>query len=182
MPLTLARRTSWLLKSWFDSQYTNTLLFGLKDDPISAWTSKFRSRRRSLHIFIRSPVLWADVSATLLARLTEDVLKRLHQMSSESLAANGESIRHKVLFIASSLLNKYPAQDSAGHEHVADFLQGGSSHFDRVCSTKKRHVNSPLVRPTSENIVYNKILTNQTKSNLDDDDLDGEDVQRGSHP
>jgi hypothetical protein len=57
-------------------------------------------------------------------RLTEDVLKRLHQMSSESLAANGESIRHKVLFIASSLLNKYPAQDSAGHEHVADFLQG----------------------------------------------------------
>lgn len=62
--------------------------------------------------------------AGILSRLTEDVLKRLHQMSSESLAANGESIRHKVLFIASSLLNKYPAQDSAGHEHVADFLKG----------------------------------------------------------
>lgn len=65
------------------------------------------------------------VAFPIVSRLTEDVLKRLHQMSSESLAANGESIRHKVLFIASSLLNKYPAQDSAGHEHVAMFLQGG---------------------------------------------------------
>lgn len=61
-------------------------------------------------------------------------------MSSESLAANGESIvsadvtallvqslismslqRHKVLFIASSLLNKYPS-DNAGHDHVSEFL------------------------------------------------------------
>jgi hypothetical protein len=91
----------------------------LQEDPISAWTSKFEWSRRS--------TIQADpfeLISDLDCRLTEDVLKRLHQMSSESLAANGESIRHKVLFIASSLLNKYPAQDSAGHEHVADFLQG----------------------------------------------------------
>lgn len=55
---------------------------------------------------------------------SEDILKRLHSISAESLAANGDSIRQKVLFIASSLLNKYPSQDSAGHEHIADFLSG----------------------------------------------------------
>jgi len=95
-------------------------------------------------------------------------------MSSESLAANGESIRHKVLFIASSLLNKYPAQDSAGHEHVADFLQGERRSADPLLGAKRTDVD--LVPP-----VYNKILTNQTKSKLDDD-LEAEENARGSHP
>lgn len=87
-------------------------------------------------------------------------MKRLHQMSSESLAANGESIRHKVLFIASSLLNKYPAQDSAGHEHVADFLKG---KLAQSILPSSRMLTIVCSRPT----VYNKILTNQTKGDLD---------------
>lgn len=56
-------------------------------------------------------------------------------MSSESLAANGESLvslrllwldradsqRHKVLFVASALLEKYPSA-TEGHSYVSDFL------------------------------------------------------------
>jgi hypothetical protein len=106
-----------------------------KEDPISVSTSElssFEDRQLGIRVDLCSTFFRVDLPRSCHAdaidfqslRLTEDVLKRLHQMSSESLAANGESIRHKVLFIASSLLNKYPAQDSAGHEHVADFLQG----------------------------------------------------------
>lgn len=43
------------------------------------------------------------------------------RMSSESLAANGESLRRKVLFVASSLLEKYPST-TEGHNYVSDFL------------------------------------------------------------
>jgi hypothetical protein len=42
-------------------------------------------------------------------------------MSSESLAANGESLRRKVLFVASSLLEKHPST-TEGHNYVSDFL------------------------------------------------------------
>lgn len=42
-------------------------------------------------------------------------------MSSESLAANGDSLRRKVLFVASSLLEKYPST-TEGHSYVSDFL------------------------------------------------------------
>lgn len=102
-----------------------------KEDPISVLTSELSSfEDRQLGVRVDLPrSCHADAIDFQSLRLTEDVLKRLHQMSSESLAANGESIRHKVLFIASSLLNKYPAQDSAGHEHVADFLQGQSVQY-----------------------------------------------------
>lgn len=42
-------------------------------------------------------------------------------MSSESLAANGESLRRKVLFVASSLLEQHKST-SEGHNYVSDFL------------------------------------------------------------
>jgi hypothetical protein len=63
----------------------------------------------------------------------KDVLGLLESMSPESLAANGESLvsrflaaklidqRHKVLFVASSLLEKYPST-TEGHNYVTDFL------------------------------------------------------------
>lgn len=69
----------------------------------------------------------------------KDVLQLLESMSSESLAANGESLvclcwdalsfavwladeqRRKVLFVASSLLEKYPST-AEGHSYVTDFL------------------------------------------------------------
>ncbi|GFZ46063.1 hypothetical protein JCM24511_04309 [Saitozyma sp. JCM 24511] len=50
-----------------------------------------------------------------------DVLSLLESMSSESLAANGESLRRKVLFVASSLLEQHKST-SEGHNYVSDFL------------------------------------------------------------
>ncbi|KAJ9123730.1 hypothetical protein QFC24_003504 [Naganishia onofrii] len=100
----------------------------------------------------------AGQAETCLTELTDDVLRRLHEMSSESLAANGESIRHKVLFIASSLLNKYPG-NNAGADHVAEFLavvRHAATSFEVLVVLIFRAV-----------IQYNKILTNQNKLGMD---------------
>lgn len=49
-------------------------------------------------------------------------------MSPESLAANGDSLRAKVFFVASSLLEKYPST-TEGHSYVSDFLNVVSTPF-----------------------------------------------------
>ncbi|ORX37458.1 fungal-specific transcription factor domain-domain-containing protein [Kockovaella imperatae] len=50
-----------------------------------------------------------------------DVLSLLERMSPTSLAANGNAMRVKLLFVTSSLMEKYPV-NTDGHNYVADFL------------------------------------------------------------
>lgn len=67
-----------------------------------------------------------------------------------------------MLFIASSLLNKYPS-DNAGHDHVSEFLNV-VSHSDPLPTTTTDAKPSPAVTQ------YNKILLNQNKSGAEDMD------------
>jgi hypothetical protein len=66
--------------------------------------------------------------------------------------------RHKVLFIASSLLNKYPG-NNAGADHVAEFLA-----VVRHAATSFKVLVVLIFRAV---IQYNKILTNQNKLGMD---------------